>query len=58
MQQGQEEIQGLLNNPQAQSAGVQENMGPLPSPAQPAGVNNGILPEQPQTPEQLMARNI
>jgi hypothetical protein len=58
MQQGQEEIQGLLNNPQAQSASVQENMGPLPSPAQPAGVNNGILPEQPQTPEQLMARNI
>jgi hypothetical protein len=36
---------------------VQENMGPLPSPAQPAGQGT-ILPEQPQTPQQMMARNI
>ena len=58
MQQGQEQIPPLLENPQAQSVAVQENMGPLPSPAAPAGVAQGILPEQPQTPEQMMARNI
>jgi hypothetical protein len=36
---------------------VQENMGQLPAPAQPAGQGT-ILPEQPQTPQQMMARNI
>jgi hypothetical protein len=57
MQQGQEQIPPLLENPQAQSVAVQENMGPLPAPAQPAGQGT-ILPEQPQTPQQMMARNI
>jgi hypothetical protein len=47
----------LLENPQAQSVAVQENLGPLPAPAAPAGVSQGILPEQPTTPEQMMARN-
>jgi hypothetical protein len=35
---------------------VQENLGALPAPAQPAGQGT-ILPEQPTTPEQMMARN-
>jgi hypothetical protein len=56
MQQGQEQIPPLLENPQAQSVAMQENMGPLPAPAQPAGQGT-ILPEQPTTPEQMMARN-
>jgi hypothetical protein len=56
MQQGQEQIPPLIENPQAQSVAVQENLGPLPSPAQPAGQGT-ILPEQPATPQQMMARN-
>jgi hypothetical protein len=57
-QQGQEQIPPLLENPEAQSVAVQQNMGPLPSPAQPAGVAQGILPAQPTTPEQLAINNL
>jgi len=59
MQQGQEQIPPLLENPQAQSVAIQENMGPLPSPATPPQVQGaqGAV-EQPQTPQQMMAKNI
>jgi len=57
-QQGQEEIAGLLENPEAQSAAVVDNQQNLPQPAQPAGVADGILPEQPTTPQQLAAQNL
>jgi hypothetical protein len=58
MQQGQEQIPPLLENPQAQSVAVQENMGPLPSNPTPAGVNSGILPEQPTESAQVFNRNV
>jgi hypothetical protein len=58
MQQGQEQIPPLLENPQAQSVAATANQGPLPSPAQPAGVSQGVLPPQPTTPEQLAANNL
>jgi hypothetical protein len=51
-QQGQEEIAALQANPQAQSVSVQENQGPLPSPAQPPAVTDaqGNPVPQPTTP--------
>jgi hypothetical protein len=58
MQQGQEQIPPLLENPEAQSVAATANQGPLPSPAQPAGVSQGILPAQPTTPEQLAVNNL
>jgi hypothetical protein len=56
-QQGQQQVPPLLENPQAQSVAVSDNMSQLPSPAQPAGVAEGILPEQPTNPNTLFANN-
>lgn len=56
-QQGQEEVQALLENPEAQSLNAAQNQNiNLPSPAQPAG-SGTILPEQPTNPQELMLKN-
>ena len=58
-QQGQEEVQGLLENPQAQSVAAQ-GQGQLPSPAAPAPVTDaqGNPVAQPTDPAQAMANQI
>ena len=57
MQQGQEQIPPLIENPQAQSVAVQENLGPLPAPAAPAGQGT-VLPEQPTQASDIFTRNL
>lgn len=51
-QSGQEQAANLLQNPEAQSVSLQQNMGPLPQPAQPAGNEN-----MPVNGAQLFAQN-
>jgi hypothetical protein len=58
-QAGQEEIPGLMENPQAQSVAVNANQGPLPQPASPPPVQGAQGPvEQPATPQAAMAKQI
>lgn len=58
-QQGQEQVQGLLENPQAQSVAAQ-GQGPLPSPAAPAPVVDaqGNPVAQPTDAAQAMANKV
>jgi hypothetical protein len=56
-QQGQEEVAGLIANPEAQSVAATANQGQLPAPATPAG-SGTVLPEQPTSPEQAMAQQM
>lgn len=57
-QQGQQEAANLLQNPEAQSLAMQDQVNnlQLPQPAQPAG-SGTVLPEQPANPGQLAAMN-
>lgn len=53
----QEEVPETLDNPQAESVMAEPDPGTvIPQPAQPAGVSDGILPEQPTTPEQAFIK--
>ena len=54
--QGQEQVAGLLDNPQAQSVSATANQGPLPAPATPAG-SGTVLPDQPTNPSELFLKN-
>lgn len=58
-QQGQEQVQGLIENPQAQSVAAQ-GQGQLPAPAQPAPVvdANGNPVPQPTNPQDAMIKKI
>lgn len=52
------EMNELISNPQAQSVDAMQQAGPLPTPPQPAGVAEGILPEQPTSAADQFNRNI